>query len=81
MKIGSHKVTVFGKKECCLCDQAIELLEKVQLSCPFELEKIDISAHPALQAEFGLKIPVIVVDGVPAFKYRVNENRLRALLH
>ncbi|MEI8102149.1 MAG: glutaredoxin family protein [Chlorobium sp.] len=80
MQVGSHRVTLFGKKECCLCDQALELIEKVQRSCPFELEKIDISGDPALQAEFGLKIPVVVVDGVPAFKYRVNENRLRALL-
>ncbi|MEI6639690.1 MAG: glutaredoxin family protein [Chlorobium sp.] len=75
-----HKVTVYGKKECCLCDQAMDVLEKVYTSSPFELEKIDISDNPELLATFGFTIPVIFVDGIQAFKYRVNENRLRALL-
>ena len=75
-----HKVTIYGKKECCLCDQAMDLLEKVNALVPFELDKIDISDNPELLAEFGLKIPVILVDGIQEFKYRINENRLRALL-
>ncbi|MEI6640378.1 MAG: glutaredoxin family protein, partial [Chlorobium sp.] len=79
MTITRHKVTLYGKKECCLCDEAIEILQKVALSVPFDFEKIDISDNQALLAEFGLKIPVIFVDGVQAFKYRVNEARFRAL--
>jgi glutaredoxin len=81
MTIKRHKVTLYGKKECCLCDQAIEILQKVDVSMPFDFEKIDISDKPELLAKFGLTIPVIFVDGVQAFKYRVNEARLRALLH
>lgn len=75
-----HNVTLYGKKECCLCDEAMEVLDRVRASFPFELEKIDISASPELLQEFGLKIPVIFVDGKRAFNYRVNENKLRALL-
>ncbi len=75
-----HKVTIYGKKGCCLCDQAVDVLEKVNASFPFEFEKIDISDNKELLAEFGLTIPVVLVDGVRAFKYRVNENRLRVLL-
>ena len=77
----SHKVILYGKKECCLCDEALELLLKVKVSLPFELEKRDITGDRELLEKFGLKIPVIVVDGVEVFKYRVNENRLRALLN
>ncbi len=80
MTIKRHRVTLYGKKECCLCDQATEILQKVEVSVPFDFEKVDISDNPELLAEFGLKIPVIYVDGVQVFKYRVNENRLRALL-
>ena len=76
-----HKVILYGKKECCLCDEAMEILQKVNMSLPFELEKRDISGDRELLERFGLKIPVIFVDGVEAFKYRVNENRLRALLN
>ena len=80
MTIMRHRVMLYGKKECCLCDQAMEVLQKVQASVPFDLEKRDISDNPELMAEFGLKIPVVFVDGIMAFKYRVNENRLLALL-
>ncbi len=75
-----HTVTLYGKKECCLCDEAMEVLLKVEAAVPFDLAKIDISDNPELLAEFGLKIPVVFVDGVQVFKYRVNESRLLALL-
>lgn len=80
MTIKHHTVTLYGKKECCLCDQAVEILKKVAASVPFDFEKIDISDSPQLLSEFGLIIPVIFVDGVQAFKYRVNEARLRLML-
>ncbi len=76
-----HKVILYGKKECCLCDEAMAVLQKVNASLPFELEKRDITGDRELLETFGLKIPVIFVDGVEVFKYRVNENRLRALLN
>jgi len=75
-----HKVTLYGKKECCLCDKALELLQKVNASLPFDLEKRDISGDPELLEKFGLAIPVIFVDGIQVFKYRVNEGKLRSLL-
>ncbi len=71
---------LYGKKECCLCDEAMEVLLKVDAVVSFDLEKIDISDNPELLAEFGIKIPVVFVDGVQVFKYRVNEGRLLALL-
>ncbi len=58
----------------------MEVLLKVDAVVSFDLEKIDISDNPELLAEFGIKIPVVFVDGVQVFKYRVNEGRLLALL-
>jgi hypothetical protein len=58
----------------------MEVLLKVKAALSFDLEKIDISDNPKLLAEFGLKIPVVFVDGVQVFKYRVNEKRLLGLL-
>lgn len=80
MTIKRHRVTLYGKVECCLCDEAMEVLLKVKAALSFDLEKIDISDNPKLLAEFGLKIPVVFVDGVQVFKYRVNEKRLLGLL-
>jgi hypothetical protein len=80
MTIRRHTVTLYGKQECCLCDEAMDVLQRVRATLPFDIEKIDISGNPELLEEFGLKIPVIFIDGVQAFKYRVNEGRLRSML-
>ncbi len=50
-----HKVTLYGKKNCCLCDEALELLQKVNASLPFDLEKTDISDNPELLESLGLQ--------------------------
>ncbi|MGB7511163.1 MAG: glutaredoxin family protein [Pelodictyon phaeoclathratiforme] len=80
MTIMNHIVILYGKKECCLCDEAMEVLQKVKASLPFELQKIDISTNPELLEKFGLTIPVVFVDGIQVFKYRINEKKLRFLL-
>jgi glutaredoxin len=75
-----HTVTVYGKPDCCLCDQAMAVLHKVQSAEPFVLEKVDISSREDLLERYGARIPVIAVDGVEAFRYRIREARLLALL-
>ncbi len=80
MPLHRHNVTIYGKFDCCLCEQALAVLDRLQESLPFNLEKIDITGNTALLVEFGEYIPVIVVDGVHVFNYRVNENRLKELL-
>lgn len=75
-----HTVTLYGKQECCLCDQAMAVLHKVQAVEPFVLEKVDISSRPDLLERYGTTIPVIAIDGIEAFRYRVREERLVALL-
>lgn len=48
------------------------------------LEIVDISSDAQLDARYGLEIPVLMIDGKKAAKYRVNEGdlerRLRAAL-
>ncbi|MBM3162114.1 MAG: glutaredoxin family protein [Chlorobi bacterium] len=75
-----HTVTLYGKKECCLCDQAMAVLHKVQAVEPFVLEKIDITSRADLLERYGDHIPVVLVDGVEVFRYRILEDRLAALL-
>ena len=76
----SHKVTVYGKAECCLCDEAMEVLQQAQRRIAFDIEKIDITEDPDLFARYQFSIPVIFIDGRLAFKHRVDKERLTALL-
>jgi glutaredoxin len=70
------KVTLFGKADCCLCDQAKDVLDRASRRVPFELEVVDIARDPALAARFGDEIPVVFVGDRKAFKHRVDEDEL-----
>lgn len=70
------KVTLYGKADCCLCDQAKDVLDRVGRRLPFELEVIDIEGDRDLVARFGHEIPVVFVDGRKAFKLRIDETEL-----
>ncbi|NTV93114.1 MAG: glutaredoxin family protein [Chlorobiaceae bacterium] len=75
-----HTVTIYGKKECCLCDEALVKLLEAKHLVPFLLEKTDISGDPELQQQYGEAIPVVCIDGVEVFRYRVNKTRLLQIL-
>ena len=44
------------------------------------VEEIDISVDPALLDRYGLEIPVLMIDGRKAAKYRVSEQELTQML-
>ena len=46
----------------------------------FELEEVDISGDPALEAQYREWLPVVEVEGERAFVYHVDEAALRRRL-
>jgi glutaredoxin len=74
-------ITVYTREECHLCADAIETIRNVVGSTPHDIDValIDID-DSELQDEYGERVPYVLVDGQPAFKYRVNENELRERL-
>ena len=73
-------VTLYSKPGCHLCDEARDALLRVQRLRPFELIDVDVQSDPALLAEYGEQIPVVLLNGTFAFEYAVDEARLRDLL-
>lgn len=55
------KVTLFGRKECHLCDEAETALRALQDRFPHELVIVDIDGSPELEAAYGVAIPVVEV--------------------
>ena len=49
---------------------------EVRARTPFDLQEIDIETSDALLGEYGLRIPVVVVDGSEAFEYTVDPGEL-----
>jgi len=75
-------LTLYSRPGCHLCDDMKAVVERVaRTSTPVPtIEVIDISSHPELEALYGLEIPVLMVNGKKAAKYRVTEDGLRRML-
>jgi hypothetical protein len=56
------------------------VVERVGQTVAVSLEEIDISSDPELESRYGLEIPVLMIDGAKAAKYRVSEEDLRRML-
>ena len=74
------RLTLYGKPECCLCDEAREAVAAVRANVPFELEEVDISLDPVLHRRYGERIPVLSVNGEEAFELGVDPRALEDLL-
>jgi glutaredoxin len=74
------RVTLFTAEGCSLCGPVRRRLESVRAEVPFELEEVDITGVPELEAEYREWLPVVEIDGRRAFVYRVDESELRERL-
>ncbi len=74
------KVEFFTRPGCHLCDDARVVLVAEQARTPFELQEVDIESDDALVRAYGLRIPVVVVDGEEAFEYTLDPEELAARL-
>ena len=75
-------LTLYSRPGCHLCDEMKAVVERVigAAAVRAAVEEIDISTDPALEARYGLEIPVLLVDGKKAAKYRMTEEALTRLL-
>ncbi len=70
----------YTKESCHLCDVAFEIVERISNKINFTLETVDITQSDGLMMKYGSEIPVIEINGIFEFKYKVNEkDLLRAL--
>jgi len=72
----SVAVTLYGAPGCHLCDDAKDVLDRQRELLGFSLEVVDISGDPELEARYREEIPVVLVAGRKAFKYRVDPKEL-----
>jgi hypothetical protein len=47
---------------------------------PFEFEEVDIERDDDLELEYGIRIPVVAVDGEERFEVAIDERELARLL-
>ncbi|MGA7160350.1 MAG: glutaredoxin family protein [Bacteroidota bacterium] len=74
-------VTLISKNECHLCDEARNVLLQAQKKVAFDLKEKKIVQESREFEEYYERIPVILIDGVFAFQYRVSELQLLKFLN
>jgi len=75
------QVTLYGRPGCCLCDEALKVIERVRARVPFALAEKDIETDEQLLAAYLERIPVVTIDGREAFELFVEERAFEIALH
>jgi glutaredoxin len=73
-------ITVYTRANCHLCEDAIKVIHRVNetTDVSIEVELVNVDEDPELQEEYGDRVPYVLVDDRPVFKYSVDEAELRA---
>lgn len=74
------KVTVYTRAGCHLCDEVKQVIESVGQRIRFDYEEFDIDSDPQLQLLYNEEVPVVLIDGRKAFKFRVTAAELQKKL-
>lgn len=77
-----HSVELLTRSGCSLCEKARTVLERLAVELEFDLTATDVDAaaaagDPALRAQYGDLLPVVLLDGVQHSYWEVDEPGLR----
>ena len=67
-------VTLYTRAGCCLCDEARQVLAEARRRADFDYQELDIDLDPELRRRYNDEVPVIAINRVKAFKYKVNRD-------
>lgn len=74
------RVQLYTRADCHLCDVARAELAPLAAEYAAEVDEIDVDTDPEMRAEYGDRVPVVVVDGREVGYFTVPAAALRAAL-
>jgi hypothetical protein len=74
------QVVLYSRPGCHLCDVARDVLLAERARTPFDLEDVSIEGDDELELEYGIRIPVVEIDGAEVFEVEVDTAELRRLV-
>jgi glutaredoxin len=82
-RVSLRHVELLTRAGCSLCQRVYDRLETLSVELDFELSSTDVDAaadagNSALRAEFGDRLPVVLLDGREHSYWDLDEPRLRA---
>jgi glutaredoxin len=73
-------VTVLSRRDCHACAVAAADVRRICTELGVDWTVADVDADPQVRAEYGDRVPVILIDGVEHGYWKVEEDRLRRAL-
>ena len=74
------KLTLYGKPGCHLCEEARAVVDDVRARHQFELQEVDITRDPVLEALYRERIPVVAIDGDEVLELIIDASELEQCL-
>lgn len=71
------RLTLITRPGCHLCDVAKEAMDRISADTGEQWQEINVESERELEAEYGDRVPVILLDGKEHGYWRVEEDRLR----
>jgi glutaredoxin len=75
-----RNVVLYSRPGCHLCDEARRVIVSVRARQPFAFDEIDIETDDALLRAYGIRIPVVTIDGEERFEIAVDRDELEGLV-
>lgn len=74
------EVTLYTRQKCALCDEAKSAIGEAasRFGIRVAMREVDIDRDPALRAQFTNEVPVVYVNGIEAFRHRVDPGEFAA---
>jgi hypothetical protein len=73
-------VILYSRPRCGLCDRAREVVLEVRASAPFSFREVNVETDEDLEDRYGLRVPVVSIDGEDRFEVEVDARRLAELV-
>jgi len=70
---------MYSRQTCGLCDEARSVIQKVRDRSSFDFDEVFIDRDESLELDYGLRVPVVEVDGVEEFEFTVDPTTLERL--
>lgn len=74
------EIILYTRRDCELCREMEAVIDEVLPRFRAEMKRVEIDSKPELEAQFGIEVPVLFVNGRKAFKYRCTARELRKRL-
>ena len=68
---------MYSRTTCGLCDQARDAILAVREVTPFEYEEVFVDGRDELERAYGVRVPVVLLDGEERFELHVDAAELR----